>query len=126
MAKNKNVPFYVTPILCALAFIVVITLYALFAPFTLVFKADSEEVYRQDSVSVLTNFEKDAARDAESDVVYGAEALDFRFKSKKGYRVYTSAYKEVKGEMVKRSLVNLLTLKWGEENFEIVIETVNK
>ena len=123
MKNNRIVPIKASLGISVIALFIALITYILVTPFDLVFSYKDNEVYRQESVRVLTNFQK-TAQDSEGtsgwEKVYGEKNLNFKTANGDEDCFFADNYGEVKRLLMKTALKNLFTFSWGQESFVIV------
>ena len=128
--KNKNekgtntrIPKKAGMGVAVIALVLALFTFMMVIPFSFVFSYKGSEVYSQESVRVMTNFEK-AARDDEGTSgwakVYGEDNLNFKTLDGDKYCYFEDNYGEVKRLMIRTALKNLFTFSWDQESFVIV------
>ena len=124
--KNKRykvlIPKKASPLIALGAVVVAIFLYLMIVPFNLSFVSGGSEVYRQESVGVLTDIGYSALDDAGSSgwkKVYGENKLSFSAEDGEDQVRFEKNYGSVKKLMMKTALKNLFTFAWSEEDFTI-------
>ena len=91
-------------------------------PFNLAFTSGGTEVYRQESVGVMTDLVHNSLDDAGSTgwkKVYGEKKLKFSTVDGENEVLFESNYGAVKKLMMKTAIINLFTFAWSEEDFTI-------
>ncbi len=119
MFSREGRPIIANPFVAIAAVVLIIFLYAVFVPFSFVFKTDGEVVYTQEDVTLFSNFEKRAADSEESDTVYGNDSAKFYFYSNKKNLEYKSSYFKLRMKMLGMATKNLVTMNWDKEYFVI-------
>ena len=122
MKKRMLIPAKASAFLALPAIFIALIVYMLVIPFDLVFSYKDHEIYRQESVGVLNNFEKASADDEGTmgwDSVYGEDNVEFITYDGEERCNFKNNYGTVKKMMLRRSLKNLFTFAWGEEDFVI-------
>ena len=115
--NDEGRPKIANALVAAIVTVAIIVLYAVFVPFTFVFKVDGETVYTQHSVYVLTDYSEKTDNSELSKNVYGEGAEHF-FYTEDGEKIpFSKPYKGIRGKLFMKAVMNFITLNWDEENY---------
>ena len=104
--------------------VLVVTIYAALAPFSLAFKVDGEVAYTQSSVTIFSNYEKESDGSVLSEAVYGEDAPTYYYTvGDEKYVFGESNSNKLRVKMFLQAAKNLVTLKWADEDFVIELES---
>ena len=124
--KNRRykvpIPKNASPLVALGAVILAMFVYMMAVPFNFSFVSGGSEVYRQESVGVLSNIENNALSDMGSsgwNKVYGENKLNFAAVDGKDAIYFANNYGSVKVLMMRTAFKNLFTFAWSEEDFTI-------
>ena len=124
MVNSEGRPLIMNSFVALFVALLVVSLYAVLAPFTFVFKGEDEVAYTQYSVSVFANFERDAEGTVVSEVVYGEDAETFYYTvGEEKYVFGESNNRKLRVRMFLIAAKNLVTLKWADEDFVIELDS---
>ena len=103
---------------------VIVMIYAVLSPFTLVFKTDGEVVYTREDVTLLSDLGTGAEENEGNELVYGEDAVAFYFESGEETLNFKEEPMKLKLKMLLTAVTNFISFSWDEEYF--VIELTSK
>ena len=103
---------------------VIVMIYAVLSPFTLVFKTDGEVVYTREDVTLLSDLGTGAEENEGNELVYGEDAVAFYFESGEDMLDFKEEPMKLKLKMLLTAVTNFISFSWDEEYF--VIELTSK
>lgn len=96
-----------------LGLVLILAVYIMLTSVNLVFMKDNEEIYRMEDVGIFSNL------DVESEDVGGD--YDFTYDTGKKTKDFENSL-GFRFEIGKTILLNLVTFKWGPQNYDIVLD----
>ena len=124
--KRENfkvlIPPVAPPLIAIAGVLLAVITYIMVVPFNFSFVSGETEVYRQESVGLLSNVERNAANDEGSsgwEKVYGEKKLSFSAEDGENDIRFEENYGNVKKLMLGIAFKNLFTFAWSEEDFTI-------
>ena len=117
----KDIGYKKAGVLIAIvSLVMVLGLYAVLGTVDLVYTNGDREIYRQEGVRIISTIE-DPMEKMDEEFITG-EDMKFTFTSGKKTKTFDPADpKELKTEIVKTLVVNLVTFDWKEANYVITI-----